>query len=370
MDPIPVNIPLLQGRELELVQECITSGWISSEGPFVQEFEEKMASRFGRKNAVAVCNGTGALDCAVRSLGLEQGDEVIVPTFTIISCLTAILNAGAKPVLVDVDPLTWNMTAKGVREAITTRTRAVMAVHLYGLPVEMEPLLALAGEYGLKVIEDAAEAIGQECDGQACGSFGDISTFSFYPNKHITTGEGGMILTDDDLLAEKCRGFRNLCFQASKRFFHEELGWNYRMTNLQAALGLAQLESLETTLVRKRAIGNLYQQQLNDASSLQLPVSSTSYAENLYWVFGVVCKDGTEASTLALVRQLAEAKIGTRPFFWPMHEQPVFQKMGLFIGESHPVSERIARTGFYLPSGTGTTDSQIRYVADTLLRLA
>jgi perosamine synthetase len=369
MTPIPVNIPLLQGREMELVQECIETGWISSEGPFVREFEEKMAARFGRKHAVAVCNGTGALDCALKSLQLQPGDEVIVPTFTIISCVTAVINAGAKPVLVDMDADTWNMTAEGIGEVITSRTRAILVVHIYGLPVDMDPVLELAEQYGLMVVEDAAEAIGQEYNGKACGSLGDVSIFSFYPNKHITTGEGGMVLTDDPDLAERCRRLRNLCFQPEKRFYHEEIGWNYRMTNLQAALGLAQLESLSATLERKREIGGGYHNLLKECTSLQLPLPATSFAENLYWVFGVILKEGTEESTLQLTRMLGQEKIGTRPFFWPMHEQPVFHKLGLFKNDSFPIAERLARTGFYLPSGVGTTDGQIRYVTDVLKSL-
>lgn len=369
MEPIPVNIPRIQGREKELLIECIDTGWISSEGPFVHEFEKRMAERFGRKHAIAVSNGTGALDCALKSLQLEQGDEVILPTFTIISCATAILNAGATPVPVDMDPDTWNMTAEHVRERITPRTKAILAVHIYGLPVEMEPLCDLAQEHGLHIIEDAAEAIGQTCHGHPCGSFGTASTFSFYPNKHITTGEGGMILTDDDDTAERNRSLRNLCFQAGKRFYHEETGWNYRMTNLQAALGLAQLETLDRTLQRKREIGHLYHELLQDCDGLQLPVPSTSFADNLYWVFGVVPRDATEESTLALTRGLGDRKIGTRPFFWPMHEQPVFHRMGLFEGLRLPVAERLARTGFYLPSGTGTSDEQVHHVAQTLKQL-
>ena len=248
MEPVPVNIPCLQGNEKEYLIECIETGWISSEGPFVREFEEKMATRFNRRQAVAVSSGTAALDCALTSLQLEKGDEVIIPSLTIISCATAVLNAGATPVPVDVDPMTWNMTTAEVRKNINARTKAILAAHTYGLPVEMNPILQLAEEYGLRVIEDAAEAIGLDCHNKPCGSFGDLSIFSFYPNKHITTGEGGMVLTDNDDLAERNRSLRNLCFQSKKRFYHEEIGWNYRMTNLQAALGLAQLESLEKAL--------------------------------------------------------------------------------------------------------------------------
>ena len=369
MDPIPVNIPLLNGREKELVTECIDTGWISSEGPFIREFEEKMAARFDRKYAVAVCNGTAALDCALRSLQLQPGDEVIVPTFTIISCVTAIINAGAKPVLVDMDPDTWNMTVDDIEQAITPKARAILVVHIYGLPVEMNPVLDLAEKYGLLVIEDAAEAIGQQCHGKECGSFGEISIFSFYPNKHITTGEGGMILTNNEVLANRCRELRNLCFHPAKRFYHEETGWNYRMTNLQAALGLAQLEQLEKTLTRKREIGRLYHSLLKESVQLQLPLPSTHYAENLYWVFGVILKEGTEDSTLELSAKLGQNQIGTRPFFWPMHEQPAFHKMGLFQDDHFPVAERLARTGFYLPSGVGTSDEQIEFVANNFLSL-
>ncbi len=366
MEPVPVNIPCLQGNEKEYLIECIETGWISSEGPFVREFEEKMATRFNRRQAVAVSSGTAALDCALTSLQLEKGDEVIIPSLTIISCATAVLNAGATPVPVDVDPMTWNMTTAEVRKNINARTKAILAVHTYGLPVEMNPILQLAEEYGLRVIEDAAEAIGLDCHNKPCGSFGDLSIFSFYPNKHITTGEGGMVLTDNDDLAERNRSLRNLCFQSKKRFYHEEIGWNYRMTNLQAALGLAQLESLEKALQRKRGIGNLYQEELKDCPGIQLPVPQTDFSENLYWVFGIVLENEDEKETLRITRELAAAKIGTRPFFWPMHEQPVFHKMGLFNNLHLPISEKLARTGFYLPSGLGTSNEQIKHVAQTL----
>src|SRR5438105_13507940 len=256
MNFIPVNEPLLDGNEKKYLAECIDTRWISSEGPFVQRLEEGMAQHVGRKYGIAVCNGSAALDVAVTALGLGPGDEVILPTFTIISCAAAIVRAGATPVVVDCDPLTWNMDIEQVAQKITPRTRAIMVVHIYGLPVDMDPILELAEKHGLKIIEGAAELIGQTYRSQwsvvsgqwsvrPCGSFGDISTFSFYPNKHVTTGEGGMIVTDDSELAERCRSLRNLCFQAKRRFVHEELGWNLRFTNLQAALGLAQLETLD-----------------------------------------------------------------------------------------------------------------------------
>ena len=294
---IPVNEPLLNGKEAEYLKECIDTGWISSEGPFVKQFESTFAKQVNREHGVAVTNGTAALEVAIAALEIGEGDEVIIPTFTIISCAAAVVRAGAKPVLVDADAITWNMTAEAVEEKITPRTKAIMVVHIFGLPVEMKPMLALAAKHGLKIIEDAAQMHGQTCDGMPCGSFGDISTFSFYPNKHITTGEGGMVVTNDEALAERCKSLRNLCFQNEKRFYHEELGWNYRMTNMQAALGLAQLEQLEDFVNKKRQMGKQYSELRENVDELQLPLSSTSYANNIYWVFGMVLKDlSVEAS--------------------------------------------------------------------------
>jgi perosamine synthetase len=363
-DFIPVNQPLLDGNEKKYLLDCIDTGWISSEGPFVREFEEKFAGRVGRQHGIAVANGSGALDIAVQALQLGPGDEVILPTFTIISCAASIVRARAAPVLVDADPVTWNISVKQLAERITPSTKAIMVVHIYGLPVDMGPIIELARIHDLKIIEDAAEMHGQTYNGQPCGSFGDISTFSFYPNKHITTGEGGMLVCDDPELAERCRGLRNLCFHAKKRFVHEELGWNYRMTNLQAALGLAQLERLNEFVDRKRAMGKRYTVLLKDIDGVQLPPERTEYAENIYWVYGLVLDDSIPFDAEEVMKRLAAAGIGTRPFFWPMHEQPVFKKMGLFTGESYPVAERLARRGFYLPSGLALTEQQLERIAE------
>lgn len=366
---IPVNEPLLDGNEKKYLLECIETGWISSEGPFVLEFEERFARRVGRQHGIAVANGSGALDIAVQALRLGPGDEVIVPTFTIISCAASIVRAGAVPVLVDADPETWNMDVHQVAARITTRTRAIMVVHIYGLPVDMDPILELAARHDLKVIEDAAEMHGQTYKGKPCGSFGDISTFSFYPNKHLTTGEGGMLVCNDPDLAERCRGLRNLCFQARKRFVHEELGWNYRMTNLQAALGLAQLERLDLFVTRKRAMGLRYAGCLAGLAGLLLPAARREYADSIYWVFGVVLADDIPFDAEEAMKRLGSVGVGTRPFFWPMHEQPVFRKMGLFSQERYPVAERLARRGFYLPSGLALTEQQMDTVVESLARL-
>lgn len=356
---IPVNQPLLDGNEKKYLLECIDTGWISSEGPFVKQFEDGFAARVRRRHGVAVCNGTAALDAAIEALGIGPGDEVILPTFTIISCITQIVRAGATPVLVDSDPATWNMDTDQIEAKISSRTKAIMVVHTYGLPVDMDPVLDIARRYGLRVIEDAAEMHGQTYKGRPCGSFGDVSTFSFYPNKHVTTGEGGMVLVDDDSLADDCRSLRNLCFQPHKRFVHERLGWNLRMTNMQAALGLAQLERLDEFVARKRHIGARYSAGLADLPSARLPLAGTHYADNIYWVFGLVIDEAKGMDAEDVMKRLASEGVGTRPFFCPMHQQPVLRRMGLFENDRHPVAELMYRQGFYLPSGMALSDGDI-----------
>ena len=285
---IPVNEPLLNGNERKYLNECLDTGWISSEGPFINKFEDGFSKRVGRRSGIAVTSGSTALEAAVAALGIGKGDEVVMPTFTIISCAAAIVRAGAKPILIDSDPLTWNMDINQLQERLQDeierqgnyRIKAIMVVHIYGLPVDMDPVIELANKYGLMVIEDAAEVQGQTYKGRPCGSFGELSCFSFYPNKHITTGEGGMIVTDDGRLADRCRSLRNLCFLPHQRFLHEELGWNFRMTNLQAAIGIAQLERLDEHVARKRVMGKKYTELLRDIRGIQLPLSETQYAGN------------------------------------------------------------------------------------------
>lgn len=368
---IPVNEPLLDGNERNYLAECITTGWVSSDGPFVERFESGMAAVTGRRHAVAVCNGTVALETAVAALSLEPGDQIVIPTFTIISCAAAVIRNKCIPLFVDSDPLTWNLDVGKLVELVedeierkgNRRLKAIMVVHTYGLPVDMAPVLELAGRYGLKIIEDAAEVHGQTYNGRPCGSFGDISIFSFYPNKHITTGEGGMLLTDDDELATRCRSLRNLCFQAGKRFVHEELGYNFRMSNLQAAVGVAQLERLGEFVTIKRRMGRLYTELLADCAALQLPLARTAYAENIYWVYGVVLKDDLDCDAETMMKRLGKRGVGTRPFFWPMHEQPVLKRMGIGAGGAFPVAERLARRGFYIPSGMALGIEQIKTAA-------
>jgi len=363
---IPVNQPLLDGNEKKYLNECIETGWISSEGSFVAAFEKRFSNFVGRKYGVAVSSGSAALEVAVATLNIGDGDEVILPSHTIISCAAPIVRAGATPILIDSDPTTWNMDVNQIESKLSDRTKAVMVVHVFGLPVDMDPVLDLANKYRFNIIEDAAQMIGQEYKGQPCGSFGDLSTFSFYPNKHVVTGEGGMVVTNDEELAERCRSFRNLCFQDHKRFVHQQLGWNYRMTNLQAAIGLAQLERVVEHVQIKRNIGRMYNELLDDVKEIEKPPLDQDYAHNIFWVYGLILNESLGFDAETAMKRLAARGIGTRPFFWPMHEQPVFRKMGLFDNIRLPVAERMARRGFYIPSGMALTQEQIKCVAEAL----
>ncbi len=371
---IPVNEPLLDGNELKYLTECIATGWVSSEGPFVERFEKGMAVAAGRRHGIALCNGTAALETALSALQFEPGDQIIMPTFTIISCAVAVIRSNCTPVFVDSDPLTWNMDVGKLTELVVNeiehkknkRLKAIMIVHTYGLPVDMGPILELAKQYGLKIIEDASQMHGQTYYGKPCGSFGDVSTFSFYSNKHITSGEGGMVVTDDDDLAARCRSLRNLGFQQEKRFVHEEIGYNFRLSNLQAAVGVAQLERLGETIKRKREMGNRYAELLKGVEGLEHPLASVDYAENIYWVYGLVLKGSVRCDAETLMRRMAERGVGTRPFFWPMHEQPVLKKLALAGEGTYPVAERLARRGFYIPSGVALTAGQMDETAAIL----
>ncbi len=309
------------------------------------------------------------MEIAVQALGIGKGDEVIMPTFTIISCAMAVTKLGAVPVLVDSDLYTWNMNVDEIESKITPKTKAIMMVHLYGLPAEAGKILELAKKYNIKVIEDAAEMHGQTYNGRPCGSFGDISIFSFYPNKHITTGEGGMVVTDDEELAERCKMLRNLCFRKDIRYVHDEISDNYRFTNLQAAVGLAQLERLDEFIDRKREMGRYYTEHLKDVKGLILPIEETSYAKNIYWVYGLAIDKNIKADNKTIQKLLSEEGIGSRTFFWCMHEQPVYCKKGLFLEEHYPNAEYLSRKGFYIPSGLALTKEQMDTVIDKVLKV-
>lgn len=374
---IPVNEPWLKDEDLESVVDCFRSGWISSAGPYLEAFEQAWSGYCGMPFGVAVSNGTTALQVAVEALGIGPGDEVILPSFTIISCASAIIRAGATPVLVDCDPHTFGMVPAQVEEKISARTRAIMVVHLYGHPVDMDPLLELARAHGLKVIEDAAEVHGAEYltgrdsatpEWRRCGSLGDVSTFSFFANKLITTGEGGMVLLRDPETYERALSLRNLCFQPTRRFLHFEHGYQFRMTSLQAAVGIHQVHRMPEIIAKKRWIAAAYDFHLKDLPHLQRPIER-AWARQVFWVYGLVLGEAIDFDAVGFADRLKAEGVDTRPFFLGMHEQPVFQNMGLFTKESHPVTERIARRGLYLPSGLALTEEQIQKVSDAVHRV-
>lgn len=373
MNFIPVNTPLFEGNEKKYLNECIDTCWISSEGNFVKKFEEDFSKYCDQKFGIAVSNGSVAIDVAIRAMkehyNWHDDDEVIMPTFTIISCAQSIIYNKLKPVFVDCDPLTFNIDVNLIEQVITKKTKAIMVVHIYGLPSDMSKILDIAKKYNLKIIEDSAEAHGQEYQWQEnqnskkqkCGSFGEVSTFSFYANKHITTGEGGMILTSNPEIAKKCQYFRNLCFKEN-RFVHEDLGWNFRMSNLQGAVGLAQFEQLEKFITKKKSIGKLYQELLKNIPAL-LPIESTPYADNHYWVFSIVLNDEVKFDAKYAMKILHDNGIGTRPFFYPMHIQPIIKKLALNDDINRKTSEKIYQRGFYIPTGLGITQEQQLIVA-------
>jgi perosamine synthetase len=361
---IPVNEPLFVGHEIDYVTDCLKTGWISSAGKYIERFEKEWAAYCGRRYGVAVFNGTVALELGLSVLDLAPGSDVILPTFTIVSCLEAVLRNDLKPVLVDADPRTFCMDIQQLATRIGKNTSGIMPVHIYGHPVDMASLLPIAKQRRLKILEDAAEVHGAECivDGswRRCGSFGEVSAFSFYANKNITTGEGGMILADDETLAQRMRDRRTLCFGHKERFCHEDRGWNFRMTNLQAALGCAQLETIDHHLKRKKELMTAYNTGM-DKLPLQLP-HVEPWAKSTVWMYAVVLRDEVPYDAVEFARRLAAEGVQTRPFFRGLHSQPVYQRMGLFKDEHYPVAEKLYQRGLYLPSGQAITDEQIEQV--------
>jgi perosamine synthetase len=363
-DYIPVNIPKIPQLSKSFVEECMNSGWIST-GRFVTDFEEAISKIVSKRFGIAVTNGTTALDISLTALNLQPGDEVILPNFTIVSCLNQLIRMGVEPIFVDADPKTWNMDVGHLEDAITSRTKAIIVAHIYGLPTDIDTVIQLCEKYGLFLVEDCAEVLGLEYKGRKCGTFGDLSTFSFYSNKIITTGEGGMIATNDSSLAEQAKSLRNLYFDDSSRFNHKGIGWNSRLTNIQAALGCGQIPELESLRELKRRAARLYREGLSDLSeNFIFQANKTDYAINDYWVVGILLQEGSRFDQLELMKILAEEGIQTRPFFKPLHSQPFLE--GKYKNLHYPVSELLGKNGLYLPSGNGIQDWQIERVIDSL----
>jgi len=361
---VPVSQPFMWGNEEAYVSSAIREGWISSRGKFVDAFERNFAETAGTKFAVGVCNGTAALHLALSALGIGPGDEVIVPDFCMMSPVLAVMYCGAVPVPVEVDE-TWNIDPSLIEEKINDKTRAILVVHNYGHPAEMVRISEVARRRGLYLIEDVAEALGATVGGRKAGTFGDVSCFSFYANKVITTGEGGMVTTSDPRLNERARWKRDLCFgpDDETRYVHSEVGFNYRLTNMQAAVGVAQLEHFDEAVASKVEVARNYNAALADVPGLTLPPEAT-WAKNVYWVYGVVVGPEFGMSRAELQSSLREAGVETRRFFTPVHRQPVVKWSG--VGGRFPRSVHLAENGFYLPSYVGMTKETVLYVADVI----
>lgn len=362
---IPVCEPMLVGNEKKYVNECLDTNWISSAGRFINEFEDAFSSACDAQYGVACANGTVALHLALAALDIGPGDEVIIPTFTMIATINAVTYTGATPVLVDSEPGTWNMDINQVADKITDKTKVIVPVHTYGHPVDMDPLMALAEKHGIWVVEDAAEAHGAEYKGRRAGGLGHAAGFSFYANKNITTGEGGMITTNDEALAKLVRNLRDHAFSPERHFWHKYLGFNYRMTNLQAAVGLAQTEKLDELVDKRRANARLYNQLLADIPGLILPPEAKN-CKNVYWMYAVMVADEFGLTRDQMRHFLAHEGIETRTFFIPLHFQPIYYEA--FKGQRFPVAEELCKRGFYYPSASSLTEREIRYIADATRR--
>jgi len=368
---IPVNTPKIFGDESKYINQCLKTGWISSEGPLVKEFEKRFAKYNTRKFGISTSNGTASLEIALKSLNLKKGSEVIIPSFSIISTALCVVKLGLKPILVDSNLTNWNMDVDQVIKKISKKTKAIIITHIYGFPVDCNKIIKIAKKKRIMIIEDAAEVIGQKYLKRKCGSLGDISTFSFYANKHITTGEGGMILTNSKKIFLKCKSLRNLCFgNGNNRFNHDDIGWNYRFTNVQAALGCGQLENIKWIINRKREIGKRYYNKLKFNENIAIQPPSNKYSKNIYWVFGVLIKNKSKFKRDIIMKKLLKSNIQTRNFFYPMHKQKVFIKNKIFPKNSrYPNSEYLSNCGFYLPSGLGIKNYEIDYICDVINKI-
>jgi perosamine synthetase len=367
---IPVNEPLLGQEEVAKVLDCLKTNWISSQGKYLNQFEEKFAHYCGLNYGISTTSGTTALHLALAAMEIGPGDEVLIPTFTMAATAFAVIYCGATPVLIDSDSETYNMDLERVSSYLRNqekrgrvKVKAILPVHMYGHPVDMGTLLTIADRFSIAVIEDAAEAHGAEYKGKKCGSFGTFGCFSFYANKIITTGEGGMVVTNDFRLADKARRLKDLAHSPGKRFLHTDLGFNYRMTNLQAALGVAQLKKIKSHIKKKRWMAQEYEKGLKPISGLRLPIEKP-WAKSVYWMYGILVEKEFGLSRDQLMDRLKKKGIDTRSFFIPMHQQPVFSGRDGKVKKfgPYPVAEKLSEQGFYLPSGLTISSEQIEYI--------
>lgn len=365
---IPVNVPVVSKESKAYVNEALDTNWTSSAGPMVRKFEEGFSGYLNMRHGVAVASGTAAIHVSLMSLGLREGDEVITPAFTMGGSWLPMLKEGIKPIFVDCEPETYNINTDLIEEKITEKTGAIMPVHIYGHPADMDPIMKLARKHELHVIEDAAEVHGAEYKGRKCGSMGDINCFSFYANKIIQTGEGGMVITNSSKLAEKARRFSDLCHSNNERFIHDGKGLNYRMSNLQASVGCGELINIDKYIERKQVMAAVYSELLEEVLGLTLPITK-DYAKNVYWMYAILVDEsefGVNRNTL--MDRLKERGIGSRSFFKPPNQQPVLLDNGIIKeGDRFPVCEEISERGLYLPSGLAITNDQISRVAEAII---
>lgn len=360
---IPVSSPKLGEEEQKNVIECIKSSWISAQGPYVREFEKAFSSYCGVKYGISTSSGTTSLHLALAALGLGPGDEVIIPSFTMVATANSVRYTGADIKLVDSEPDYWNIDVTKIEEKITPRTKAIMVVHTYGHPVDMDPVMEIARRHNLKVVEDAAEAHGAEYKGRRAGGIGDCGCFSFYANKIITTGEGGMIVTDDEELANVAGNMRAHSFSEDQHFWHRRVGFNYRMSSLQAAVGMAQIERLDNYVQNRRRNAQIYNSWLGKIPGIKLPPEA-SWAKSVFWMYSILIEDEFGLSRDKLMERLEAKGIETRTFFFPLHIQPIYAER--FQGEEFPVADYIARQGMNLPSGNTLTEEEIETVSKAI----
>ena len=362
---IPVNEPKILKEDILSINKILKDGWISSEGNNVKLFEKKFSKFIGHKYGITVSNGTAALEIAVQSLNLPKNSEVIIPNFTIFSNAIACLKNNLKIKPVDCNKFDWNMNIESILKNITSKTKLIIATHIYNYPLQIEKLIRICKQKKIILMEDAAENFGQVYKNKMCGSFGDISTYSFYANKQITTGEGGMITTNSKYLYEKACNLRNLSFGKVDRFNHEDLSSNNRMSNIQATLGLSQLKRIKTIVKRRHLIGEEYYKYLSVNRNIYIPIPKKNNVKNIYWVVGIlIVNTKLNFNAKYVMNKLKKKNIGTRPFFWPMHRQKVLKKMSFYNSKKFPNSDYLSKYGLYLPSSLTLTKKKIKYISN------
>ena len=366
---IPVSKPKITKQDINNILKSLKDGWISSDGPNVLKFEKKFANYIGKKYCISVSSGTAALEVAIKCLDLKKNDEVIIPNFTIISNAIAVIRQGAKPIFLDCKLDDWNIDINELQKKISKKTKAIIITHIYSFSNKMEQIIKICKKNKIKIVEDAAEVVGLKYKNKFCGTFGDLGTFSFYANKHITTGEGGMIFTNNIKLHNKFKLFKNLNFGKKDRFNHSEISWNYRLTNMQASLGLSQFSRIKEIIRKKRFIGNFYFNKFKNNNKILVQPDKLDYARNIYWIYGIILKNKNKKFRKNLQKLLLKKRIETRPFFYPMHKQDIFIKKGYFKHGRYPYSEFLSSNGFYIPSGLNLTVKQLNYVANTINNL-